>query len=117
MSQALWVSGLLIRYAPIMTTNIPITERIKSGSLLMVVPRMVPTIGVKYVGIMLRTAPVRFERVAKSTNAKPVPRTPNTASALNDASENVEWLNPQMPYGADITNATISTCNMRVPGV
>ncbi len=98
---------MLIRYAPIITTNIPTTERINRGSLLNVVPRIVPTIGVKYVGIMLRTAPVRFESVAKSTNAKPVPRMPNTASALNDASENVECPNPQIPYGADMMKATI----------
>ena len=83
-----------MRYAPIITTSIPTTERINNGSLLSVVPRIVPTIGVKYVGIMLRTAPVRFESVAKRTDAKPVPRTPSTAIAPDDASENNEWLKP-----------------------
>lgn len=79
------------------------------GSLLNSFPKIVPTIGVKYVGIMLRTAPVLLFNMAKSTNAKPVPNIPSSASEQSACQANVDCVNPHIPYGSDSTQATSST--------
>ena len=66
---------------------------------------------------MLRTAPVLFESSANNTNAKPVPSTPSSASALRAGHENVERVAPHIPSGNEITHATSSTCNINVAGL
>ena len=92
-----------------MTTNIPNTEIHKIGSLLNALPSTAPTIGVKYVGIMLRTAPVRLVSNANRTNANPVPRTPSNASAPSAGHAKVDCEIPHNPNGSDINRATSST--------
>ena len=84
-------------HAPIITISIPKIESHMIGSLLNSFPKIVPTIGVKYVGIMLRTAPVRLVSNANSTKANPVPSTPSNASAPSAGHANVDREIPHKP--------------------
>ena len=102
-------SGRLVSQAPMITISIPAIESHIIGSLLKTFPKIVPTIGVKYVGIMLRTAPVRLVSNANRTNANPVPSTPSKASAPSAGHANVERETPHNPNGRDSAQATSST--------
>ncbi len=111
------VSGRLVSQAPKITISIPSSDSGSTFSLLNSTPRKVPTIGVKYVGIIARTVPVRFSSVPNSKNAMPEPSAPNTTVAPNNAKVNLVVRNAHNPKGADRTVEIETTLSIKVAGV
>ena len=99
-----------------MTINIPTSDSESTFSSLKSTPRRVPTIGIKYVGIIARTVPVRVKSVPNSKNAMPEPNAPSTNVAHNNAKVNVVVLNEYSPSGADKTVEIITTLSIKVAG-
>ncbi len=102
--------------APRITISIPMSDSARTFSSLNKTPRKVPTIGVKYVGIIARTVPVRFKSVPNNKNANPEPRAPRITVDPNRARLNLVDRNAIIPSGADKTVEIKTTLSIKVAG-
>ena len=96
--------------------SIPRIDSSKIFSSLKKTPRNVPTIGVKYVGIIARTGPVRFSNVPKSKKAIPEPSAPRTIVAPIMLKEKVAQVMATSPSGAEMMVEIATTRSINEAG-